>query len=145
MLDSIIGYVKQFVGDAISNNPAIPDDKKDLAAQTASSALVDGFKEHFTSENRFGVTELFSGRGYSITDGLRKTVGDALTEKVGLSADVANDVSSSIVTRIIEAISKKVNDPNEKEFYVESVLAAFIGDKTDEKGGLLGAIGRFFG
>ncbi|WP_165020838.1 MULTISPECIES: hypothetical protein [unclassified Dysgonomonas] len=145
MLYSIIGYVKEFVANAVDENSAVPSDKKDLASEATTAAVINGFREHFTSDNISGLTDLFSGKGHSIVDSLKKAVSDTLTEKVGLSTEIANSISTSVVPPIIKAISNKVNDPNEKDFCVESVIGAFIGEKANKKGGLLDTIGGFFG
>jgi hypothetical protein len=44
MLDELINLVKQQAGDAIVNNPAIPNDKNDLAVQEAGSSILGGLQ-----------------------------------------------------------------------------------------------------
>lgn len=146
MLEGIIDLVKDQVLPAITNNSAIPADKKEAAVETTTSTIVDGLKEHFTPDNLALITSLFSGGGSAgggdIVSGLQSSVVNALSEKVGLNKDIANSIASAVVPAIMGLFSQKVNDPNDKGFSIESIMGAFGGKGG---GGILGALGCLFG
>lgn len=146
MLEGIIDLVKDQVLPAITNNSAIPTDKKEAAVETTTSTIVDGLKEHFTPDNLASITSLFSGSGSAgggdIVSGLQSSVVNALSEKVGLNKDIANSIASAVVPAIMSLFSQKVNDPNDKGFSIESIVGAFGGKGS---GGILGALGGLFG
>ena len=47
MLDQLISLVKEYAGDAIITNPAIPNDRNDEAVGLASNSILDGLKMLF--------------------------------------------------------------------------------------------------
>ena len=128
MLDNIINLVKEQALGAIGGNAGVPADKKDAAVNATTSSIVDGLKEHFTPDNLSAITNLFSG-GESDTQGisssLQTSVVSALSEKVGLSKDVANSIASAVIPAVIGLFSKKTNDPNDSGFSIESLVQAF--------------------
>ncbi len=145
MLDNIINLVKEQALGAIGGNAGVPADKKDAAVNATTSSIVDGLKEHFTPDNLSAITNLFSG-GVSDTQGisssLQTSVVSALSEKVGLSKDVANSIASAVIPAVIGLFSKKTNDPNDSGFSIESLVQAFNGGKG---GGIFDALGSLFG
>lgn len=146
MLNEIINLVKEEALGAITNNTAIPADKKEAAVETTTSTIVDGLKEYFTPDNLSAITSLFSGGGSagdsSMMSNLQSSVVNALSEKVGLNKDVANSIASAVIPAIASLFSKKVNDPDDKGFNIESLMGAFGGKGG---GGILGALGGLFG
>lgn len=146
MLEGIINLVKDQVLPAITNNADIPSDKKEAAVETTTSTIIDGLKEHFTPDNLSAITSLFSEGGSSggsnIVSGLQSSVVNALSEKVGLSKDVANSIASAVIPAIMGLFSKKANDPNDEGFSIESLIGAFEGKNG---GGILGMLGGLFG
>lgn len=146
MLDDILKLVKQEVLPAITNNAEVPSDKKDAVIETTTSTIVDGLKKQFTPDNLSAITNLFSGdtsEGSNIVSGLQSSVVNALSEKVGLNKDVANNIASAVIPAIIGLFSKKVNDPEDKGFNIESIIGALSGGKGSS--GLLGMLGGLFG
>lgn len=145
MLEGIIDLVKDQVLPAITNNAEIPAEKKEAVVETTTSTIIDGLKEHFTPDNLSAITNLFAGGGSTggsdIVSGLQSSVVNALSEKVGLNKDTANSIASAVIPAITSLFSKKVNDPNDKEFSIESLMKAFSG----KGGGILGALGGLFG
>lgn len=146
MLDNIINLVKEQALGAISGNTAIPADKKDAAVDATTSSIVDGLKEHFTSGNLSAITNLFSGGSadiQGISSSLQNSVVSALSDKVGLNKDIANNIASAVIPAVIGLFSKKTNDPNDSGFSIESLAKAFGGD--GKGGGIFDALGSLFG
>lgn len=145
MLDSIISLVKNYTQEAIANNASVPDEKKGAAVEAATTAIAQGFEQHLTPSNLSSVTDLFSGNsggGNAIATSLQSMVSNALTSKVGLSSGIASGIAGSLIPVIVNALSKKVNDPNEKGFNIESMIGAVSGKSGS---GILGSIGKLFG
>jgi uncharacterized protein YidB (DUF937 family) len=145
MLENIIGLVKDQVLNTVSGNANIPEDKKDSVVETTTSAVLSGLKDHFTPDNLSAITSLFgggSGAGNNISSSLQTTVVSALSEKVGLNKDLANSIASSVIPAIMGLLSNKSNDPNDSGFSVESIIGALSGKGG---GGILGALGSLFG
>lgn len=146
MLDNIINLVKEQALGAITGNAGIPADKKDAAVEATTSSIVDGLKEHFTPDNLSAITNLFSGGAsdaQGISSSLQGSVVSALSEKVGLSKDIANNIASAVIPAVIGLFSKKTNDPNDSGFSIESLMKAFGGG--GKSGGIFDALGSLFG
>lgn len=149
MLDNIINLVKEQVTSVISGNADIPADKKSEAVSATTTSIVDGLKSQFTSDNLSSITSLFSGGDNSssgIVDSLQTSVVSTLSEKVGLSKDVASGIASSIIPAVVGLFSQGGG----AGFSVDSLIGAFTGgdgggDPKKSGGGLLGTLGRLFG
>lgn len=150
MLDSILNLVKDTVAHTVNNNGSVPEDKKSQTVETTTHAVANGLKENFTLGNMSNLINLFKGQSSAssnpITNNIASTVTSELIQKVGLSQSVANMISTTVVPLVMNLISGKVNDPNEKGFNLESLIETFSGGGGDNKGGgLLSSLGKLFG
>lgn len=57
MLDNLFSLVKSYAGDAIINNPAIPNQHNDAAVQVASSSIFNTLQSAATTGNIGDVTD----------------------------------------------------------------------------------------
>lgn len=137
-----MNLVKGYATEAVSQNTNVPSEKKDLAVDTAVSALGSGIKDNLPS-----LMGLFGGNSgsNSILTSLQNTVSNALVSKVGLNSGVSNAIASMLVPMVIKAISGKVNDPNETGFNLDSIVNAFSGGDKNKKGGILDALSNLLG
>ena len=58
MFDNLLNLVKEHAGDAIINNPAIPNEKNNDAIHTTTTSIVDTLKAQVTSGNLSSITDL---------------------------------------------------------------------------------------
>ncbi len=142
MLNNIVNLVKDQVSNLIGGNSQVPADKKDETIRTTTSSIVDGLKSHLGSGG--ALTSLFGGgsSGSSTSSAIVSTVEKALTGKVGLSSSVAHGIAAAAVPAVMSLFSKKVNDPKEPGFNLQSLTDAF---KGGGEGGIKSAIGKLFG
>lgn len=146
MLDGILDLIKGQASSVITNNADIPEEKKDAAVETTTSTIVNELKNHFTPDNLSSISNLFGsnaggGGGSSMVSSIQNSVVSALVSKVGLNKIVATTIASTVVSAIMNFMSKKSNDPNDS-FNVKSLVESFA---TSDKGGLLGKLGGLFG
>lgn len=148
MLDSILNIVKEKAMDVISNNAGVPEEKKQDAVQTTTSALADGLKQNLNMSNLSALSGLLGGGSSSanpIINNIKSTVVNELTSKVGLSQGIATTIATTVISAVMNVLSKKVSDPNEKGFNLESIVGAFTGGSGSGSGGdLLGSLGKLF-
>ena len=148
MLDNVLNLIKSTVSEVVSNNQAVPDDKKDQIVQTTTHALSEGLQQHLSLDNLSNLKDLFSegpsgAGGNAMVQSLESTVTNALTQKVGLSQSMSNNISTTIVQAVVNVFTSKINDPNEKGFNLESLIGLFTGGDGNN-GGILGKIGKLF-
>lgn len=143
MLDEILKLVKNQALGAVSNNAGVPDDKKDAAVETTTSAVVDGLKNQLSFDNISSLTGLFTGgdaAGHPVASSIQDNVVSSLSQKVGLSKEVAGSIASAVVPALLALLSKKSGDSNDS-FSFESLIKSFSGGN----GGILGTLGKLFG
>lgn len=135
-MNKIIELVKGLAQDAIMKNADIADDKKNVAIDTAATALGSEL-----SNNVSGLAGLLSGGG-SLANTLKSSVASALTEKAGLSPAISSTIASTIVSMLVSKLS---GGSKSDGFNVESLMDMLGGGKSDgKKGGLLGSLGDIF-
>lgn len=137
MFDKIMGLVKDQVTNSIGSIPGIPADKKAQTIETTASSLMDGLKQHAVGG---GLQSLLGGGG--APSGLSSGVVSALTQKVGLSPAIAQSVVAAVIPAVMSLFKKKIADPKEPGFNLESLVGGLTGGSG---GGLMGAIGGLFG
>ena len=144
MFDDFLKEIQGLVGEVVSKTSDIPADKKDLAVEVSSDAIVKGL-----ADNSKDLAGLFLGNGssQSVVDNIQKMVVTSLVKKVGLDSVVSGKLVSSILPVVIGALSGKSNDKG--GFSLDSIMDV-LSDKSgkgDDKGvgGLLGAFGKLLG
>ena len=146
MLDQLIKIVKENAGDAIINNPAIPNEKNDQAIKTTASSIFDNLKDQVGGDGLSSLLEMFTG-GEDATSGslvnkLTSGVGKDLMSKLGIDQATATKIASLIIPVVMSKLKHKTNDPNDKSIDLESI----IGSLTGKGGGdILGKVKGIFG
>ena len=149
MINEIFNLVEKYAGEVIANNPNVPEAKKDIAVDATTDAVKDGLKGFLNPSNIGALASMLSSNGSasgsnSIIDTLKNSVIGALSSKVGLSNSVSSGIAASLIPMLINAVTKKMNDPNDSGFNVESLINAFTHNDGGQGGGILGAIEGLF-
>jgi uncharacterized protein YidB (DUF937 family) len=144
MFDNLLSLVKEHAGDAIVNNPAIPNEKNDEAISTTTNSIVDTLKSQVTSGKLSSITDLFKGgdvNASSVSSSVQNNVVSDLMKKFGVDNAQATSIAQKIIPTVMEKFVKKTNDPNDKSFDLNSVMSSLSGA---DAGGMLGKITSFF-
>ena len=149
MLENVLNLINGPVKELISNNQSIPEEKKTQAVNVTTHAVAEGLGKYLTADNMSKLAGLFNGGtvttgSNSIVQSVESAVASALTQKVGLSGGIATAIATTVVPAVMNIISGKINDPNEKGFNLESLIHTFTTGSND-KGGILGTLGKLFG
>ena len=130
MLETLFNLVKQNAGDAIVNNPAIPNEHNEGAMQTVMSSVLGGLQQQAGGGNLGGLMSLLGG-GQSAQGGLgsnpivggmvQNAVG-GLMEKFGISNAAAAGIASSLIPMVMGQLINKANDPNDSSVDVGSIV-----------------------
>ncbi len=144
MFDNLLNLVKEHAGDAIINNPAIPNEKNDAAINTTASSIIDALKSQASSGNLSGLTDLLKGgnvNASSISSNVQSTVVTNLMKQFGIDNSAASGIASSMIPKVMESLVKKTNDPNDSSFDVAGIMSAIGGGNA---AGILGKITSLF-
>ncbi|MFV0537280.1 MAG: DUF937 domain-containing protein [Dysgonomonas sp.] len=147
MLDGILDLIKDHALGAITNNADVPDDKKDAAVETTTSAIVDGLKNNLSLDNVSSLLGFSGGESDSANNqtvnSIQTSVISSLSEKVGLSKEVAGSIASTVVPALLQLLSKKSGDANDS-FNFDSLLKSFTGGSGKGEG-IQNTLGKLFG
>lgn len=143
LLDKITKIVQDYSDDAIVKNPAIPNEKNDLAIKETASSLMNQLAGT-ASAGQGNLLDLFKEDNdlntnptvHKITNGV---AGD-LAQKLGINSSAASDIVSKIIPVILSKIRSKTNDPNDKDFDISDILGSL-----GKSGGIMGTIKNIFG
>jgi hypothetical protein len=146
MLDQLIKLVKDNAGEAIVNNPAVPNEKNELAINTTANSIFDSLKNQIGSGNLGSIMDMFTGGGdassSSLINGVSSGVIGDLMAKVGLDKAAASNVVNQLVPLVMNKLKNKTNDPSDSSINLDGIMNALGG-----KGGndILGSIKGIFG
>lgn len=143
MLDNLMQLVKEHAGDAIINNPAIPNERNDEAIQTASSGIFDSLKNQLSNGGLDSIKGLFDQgnvQSNPMVNQISGNVAGELMKKFGLDSNAAGGIVQSLIPTVMEKFVNKTNDPNDSSFDMGDILKNLGG-----QGGIGGMIGKLFG
>ncbi len=156
MLDQLIQLVEQHAGNAIVNNPAIPNQHNSAAIQHVAEQIFSGLQSQATSGNLSQLTSLFQS-GSSITSHpivtqLVSSVASSVASKFGISSSAAQTMASSLLPTVMSQLVNKTNNPNDSSFDLSSMMQSFTGNSNFDVSGMLnqvtggsGGIGNLLG
>lgn len=161
MLENLQNLVRQYAGDTIINNPAIPNERNEEAVADASSSIVSGLKTAVASGNTDSVANLFNGGSQAtlsspVTQNIQAGFVQNLINKFGLDHGKASQIAAALIPTVLQKFVHKTNDPNDNSFDLKNIigsltggagvgdiLSKFGGDDKDS-GGVMGKIKGMF-
>lgn len=144
MLDQLIKLVEQNAGDAIVNNPAIPNQFNNDAIQEVAQQIFTGLQGQVQQGNLQQVVGMFKGSsGSSLTSNpmvaqIISSVAGNFAAKFGVSPQLAQQVVSGLVPQVMNQFVNKTNDPNDGDFDLQDMMRNFSGNSGLDIGDLLG-------
>lgn len=147
MFENLLNLVKEHAGEAIVNNPAIPNEKNDEAIHATTNSIVDTLKGQLTSGNLSSIMDMFKGGGAAVNASSVGTAvhGNVVTDlmsKFGIDNAQASNIASSLIPKVMENFVSKTNDPNDKSFDVSSIVSSLGGGSA--AGGIGGMLKGLF-
>ena len=143
MLDQLINLVKEHAGDAIVNNPAVPNEHNEDAIKATASGIFDSLKNNATGGNLESIIGMLKGGGDSnVTGKISSDVTSSLAGKFGLDANSAGTIVKSLIPVVMAQMTKKTNDPNDSSFTMDGILSSIGGAGG---GDLLNSVKGLFG
>lgn len=145
MFDNLSQLVKQYAGNAIINNPAIPNERNDEAIETASSSIFDGLKNAASNGNITDILSMFNGGSNvatsSITQNIQSSFMANLMQKFSMDANAASGIAGNLIPAVLSQLVHKTNDANDSSFDLQSIISKVTGGNFD----LQSIIGQFTG
>lgn len=150
MFDQLTDLVKQFGGDAVVNNAAVPNEHNEAVLNEASSSILEGLKGMIANGNTADLAGLFQGNNAAdasnpIVQQLSEKLSGSLGEKFGLSNDAASGVAGSLIPKVLGSLVNKAKDPNDSSFQISDIINAISGGNSETSGGIMDAISKYGG
>ena len=144
MFDNLLNLVKEHAGDAIINNPAIPNEKNDEAIHTTTTSIVDTLKNQLGSGNLSSIMDMFNGSNVlgAVGSTVQSNAVSDLMKKFGIDSAQANGIAGKIIPAVMEKFVKKTNDPNDNSFDLSDIINSLGGNSTS--GGVGGMLKGLF-
>lgn len=146
MLDQLVQLVKQHAGDAIINNPAIPNQHNDAAISDVANSILSGLQSHASGGNIQNIVSLFqNGGGSSLTNhplvsSMISNAASSLSSKFGVNPSVGSSIASSLLPTVINKFISKTNDPNDSSFDLSNILQTVSGNSGLDLSSLMGQV-----
>jgi uncharacterized protein YidB (DUF937 family) len=134
MLDQLMNLVKQYAGDAIINNPAIPNERNDEAIQETSNSIAGGLQNMLSGGGIKDILKMFSGNqdvaNNSVTNNISGGLIQNLMNKFNLDQGAASNIASNLLPNVMDNLVKKTNDPNDSSFDIQGIFNNISGGST---------------
>ncbi len=132
MLENLIDLIKQHAGNAIINNPAIPNSQNDAAVAATGNSIISSLQSMITSGGGQEVLNLLQGKGGDVatnpaTQNITTNVIQSLMSKFGLDQNAANGIATSVIPNVIQSLVHKTNDPNDSSFDLQGIIGHLTG------------------
>ena len=146
MFEQLLHLVKEQAGDAIINNPAIPNERNDEAVSFATDGIINGLKSQLSGGYVDDVLQMLGGKSsvsnHPVTNAISNDVTGGLMEKFGLSNSAASGIVASLIPMVLSKLVSKTNDTNDSSFDLNSIFNHLSGGKTNgmDMGNILGSV-----
>ena len=147
MFEQLTELVKQYGGEAVVNNPAVPNEQNDAVMSEASSSIIEGLKSMVANGNISELAEMFQGNNAGnnsnpVVKNLIEQVSGNLGSKFGLSSEASTGVASNLIPQVLESLVNKAKDPNDSSLNIQDIINSISGGNG---GGLMDAVSKYGG
>ncbi|HEY9361743.1 MAG TPA: hypothetical protein VIQ00_00675, partial [Chitinophagaceae bacterium] len=108
MLENLINLVKKNAGDAVINNPSIPNEKNDVAIEDAGNSIISTLKNALSGGKINDVLGYFKNGGSGSNEIVKEATGNYaqdLQTKMGLNETEALDVANKVVPKTMNEMA----------------------------------------
>lgn len=135
MLENLLNLIKENAGDAVINNPAIPNEQNDAVVQEAGASIMSGLQGLLASGNAKDVLRLFSNpstvnNSNPVVQQLGGGFLNSLMSKFGLDSGQAGRIVSSLLPTVLSQLVSKTNNPSDGSFDVQGIFNSLSGGNT---------------
>jgi hypothetical protein len=145
MLENILNLVREHAGEAIVNNPAIPNENNEAVTAEAGNSIMEGLQNMISQGKAQDLLSMFShpSGDFQSNPAVQNISGgfiQNLISKFGINPSAATGVASTLIPTVLQNLVHKTNDTADSSFSLESILGNLTGGQGLE--GLIGSIGQ---
>ena len=142
MLENLLNLVKEHAGEAIINNPAIPNEKNEEAIKTATEGIMNGLKSQIASGGMESLTSLFNSGASADSPAVQAISGNVaqdLMKRFNLDSATSGKIVQMLIPVVMSKFIAKTNDQNDSSFDIKSIASSVLG-KSGGVGGMIGGL-----
>jgi uncharacterized protein YidB (DUF937 family) len=153
MFENLISLIEQHAGNAVINNPAVPNEQNNAVISEAGNSIVGTLKNMVSQGNMQEVLNLFNNSGNAGTGTAAQSISNnfiqTLTSKFGLGQSAASGIAASLIPNVLQSLVNKTNDPADTSFNLQGIIShltgAASGGNVAPGGGIMDSIKGLFG
>ena len=133
MLDQLMDLVRNHAGNAVINNPQIPNDKNDDAVRTGTDSIVGTLKTALAGGKLTDVLDFFRSGGsndHALVNEATNDYSRELQGKFGMNPNEATDTASKVIPPAMGQLASRAADPNDSSFNIQDIFNQLSGGKT---------------
>jgi hypothetical protein len=150
MIEQLTELVKQFGGESVVNNPAVPNEQNDAVMQDAGGNILSGLKDIVSGGNFGDIAGMLTGKtpidmNNPVVKELSGKVIGSLGSKFGLSPEAAGSVAGGLIPQVLNGLVNKAKNPSQPGFNPTDLIGAISGGNATSSGGLMDAVSKYGG
>lgn len=143
MLDNLFNMIKGVAGDAVINNPAVPNEQNEAVVAEATNTVAGGLQNLVAGGGLESILSLFGSGGQQqqgksslmsnpIVTMMIGHFAKKLMGKFGLQSNQASGVAQSLIPSVISNLISKTNDPGNSSFTLDGLLNTLTGGQSQQ-------------
>ncbi len=141
MLEELFNLVKGSAGDAVINNPAVPNEQNNEVVAEATNTVASGLRNMVAGGGLESILSLFNSGGQQNSNSLLSNpivnmmVGHfsgKLMNKYNLGGQEANSVARNLIPDVMNNLINKTNDPGNSSFTLDGLLNSITGGQSSQ-------------
>lgn len=167
MLENLLQLVTEHAGQAIVQNPAIPNEHNGAAIQNVTNSIVSGLQGQLQGGSAQQLIGMLAGQqgiqGNPIVNAISQNAVGNLMQQFGIQNQQAEQIVSQLLPTVMQQFVQKTNDPADSSFDLNGIVNSLSGGQVPsdiggilnqftggqaQQGGLgnvLGGLGKIFG
>lgn len=134
MIDNLLNLVRENAGDAIFNNPDIPNERNEEAVQETTSSLVSGLQGILAQGGVKDLLGMFNSGGVDNSNPVVQNLSGGLignlVNKFGLDSGKAGSLVSSLLPMVLNQLISRTKNPADNGFSLDGLFGQLSGGRT---------------
>lgn len=141
MLEELFNLVKESSGDAVVNNPDVPNEHNDEVVAEATNTVASGLRNMVAGGGLQSIIALFNNKDQQGSGGssllnnpiVNMMIGHfagKLSTKYNIGGAQANNVATNLIPNVLSNLISKSNSPENNGFSLEGLLNSITGGQT---------------